>query len=508
MNPAWRIAGAAPGDTDTLAAWVALILKPGDLVALEGDLGAGKTSFARALISHIAGNADEDIPSPSFALAQSYETPRYAVMHVDCYRLAGEQEAEELGLEEALEAGPVLVEWPEHIAGLLPDERLTVRFEDGEDETTRDILLAGTGDWPARLARLKAMRGFCESAGWGEARVSYLQGDASPRGYARLERGGTRAILMDSPKMPDGPPLRDGKAYSEIAHLAEDVRAFAAIAAALGDAGFSVPEILAQDLDGGFLIIEDMGDAVFGPTIAAGESVEDLYIAATDTLVALRQAPPPGRLRLPGGEHHVLPPYDDGALSIEAELLLDWFWPLAKGAPAPGDAREAYMACWRPLFDMLHDETGWTLRDYHSPNLIWLPEREGIARVGIIDFQDALRGHPAYDLVSLGQDARRDVPLSLERALFDHYCAGAGAADASFDPVQFGAAYAILGAQRSSKILGIFARLAKRDGKRGYLAHIPRVSAYLERNLSHPALDALHGWYERYLPEAARDTAG
>lgn len=508
MNRDWRIAGATPGDTDALAAWLALILKPGDLIALEGELGAGKTSFARALISHIAGSETEEIPSPSFALAQTYETPRYPVMHVDCYRLTDEEEARELGIEEALEAGPVLVEWPERIAGLLPDHYLGLRFDDAEDDSARDVTLTGHGDWAARLARLKAMRAFCDQAGWGDARVSYLQGDASPRAYARLERGQHRAILMDSPRTPDGPPIRDGKPYSQIAHIAEDVRAFAAIAACLGEAGFSVPAILAQELEGGFLVIEDMGDRVYGPAIAAGDGAEELYMAAAETLVALRGVRVPQRLPLPGGGFHVLPPYDEAALEIEVELLLDWFWPLAKGGEAPEAARDAYLACWRPLFEKLAGATGWVLRDYHSPNLIWLPEREGIARVGIIDFQDAVDGHPAYDLVSLGQDARRDVPAELEAMLFDHYCAETGRRDPGFDRDAFGVAYAILGAQRSSKILGIFARLAKRDGKRGYLAHLPRVSGYLERNLVHPKLSDLRKWYNEHLPASLRETAG
>lgn len=508
MSWKWAIAGATPGDTDELASWLALVLKPGDLVALEGDLGAGKTSFARALISHVAGSAQEEIPSPSFALAQTYETARYPLMHVDCYRLNAEEEAAELGLDEALEAGAVLVEWPERIAGLLPEDRLTLRFADADDEAARDVALTGHGEWAGRLARLKAMREFCRHAGWGDAGLRYLQGDASPRAYSRLERGGERVLLMDCPKAPDGPPLRDGKPYSAIAHLAEDVRPFAALAPALRAAGFSVPEILAHDLDLGFLLLEDLDDRVYGPVIAAGACAEELYMTAVDTLLTLRKLPVPELLPLPDGGQHRLPHYDEGALQIEAELLLDWFWPMAKGEAAPEEAREAYLACWRPLLAELEGTAKWVLRDFHSPNLIWLPEREGIARVGIIDFQDALTGHPAYDLVSLCQDARRDVPPALEAALFDHYCAEAGAADGAFDRGKFGVAYAILGAQRNSKILGIFARLAKRDGKRGYLAHLPRVSGYLERNLAHPALAELRGWFDRYLPAAERAKAG
>jgi len=200
-----------------------------------------------------------------------------------------------------------------------------------------------------------------------------------------------------------------------------------------------------------------------------------------------------------------VPPFDLPALEIEIELLLDWFWPAACNEPAPQAARDEFARIWRPLFQRLQEEiSGWVLRDYHSPNLIWLPEREGVARVGIIDFQDAMRGSHAYDLVSLTQDARRDVPADLEEHLLDFYCAEVGKADASFQPDLFRTAYAILGAQRNTKILGIFARLAARDGKAGYLRHIPRVSAYLERNLEHPELAELRDWYDRHLPASTR----
>ena len=166
--------------------------------------------------------------------------------------------------------------------------------------------------------------------------------------------------------------------------------------------------------------------------------------------------------------------------------------------------RAEFVALWADIFAQLAKmPPAWVLRDYHSPNLLWLPEREGIARVGVIDFQDAMRGPAAYDLVSLLQDARVDVAPELEAQLFDHYCAGVGARG-GFDRDAFAFAYAALGAQRNTKIVGIFARLAKRDGKPGYLRHIPRLWRYLERDLAHPQLAALKRWYDRNLPADAR----
>lgn len=505
MTECWRLGDVSIDEMARLAGYVAVALRPGDVIALSGDLGAGKTAFARMLIRSLAGEGAGEIPSPTFALAQSYEAPRFPVLHIDCYRIATPDEADELGLDESLRDGVAIIEWPERIAAALPQDRLDVRLVDGSTADTRGLTFEGRGRWESRLDRLRAVRAFCEEAGWGKAEITYLQGDASARTYARITDGDRAAILMDSPAMPDGPAIRGGMPYSAIAHLAESVTPFVAVAAALRERGISVPEIFAQDLENGFLVIEDLGDLVFGAAIAGGADERELYLAATDVLVALRRAPPAAAQPVSDTADYALASYDAGALGIEVELLLDWLWPMVLGTPVADGDRAAFLALWTPLFEFVGQlPPGWVLRDYHSPNLIWLPDRDGAARVGVIDFQDAVRGPAAYDLAALGQDARRDISPALEEAVRDHYCAGVGASDPNFDRQRFLTAYAILGAQRNTKILGIFARLARRDGKRAYLQHIPRVSAYLDRNLLHPALADLRGWYEKHLPGDAR----
>lgn len=505
MSATWRVEGVDLDRLDHLASLLALAVKPGDLLTLSGELGAGKTTLARALIDKVWGGAVEEIVSPTFALAETYRTPRMTVTHMDCFRLESEDELQELGLEEALDQGLVLLEWPERVASKLDPGRLDITLEETSDEARRNLILGGRGAWAARLERLRAMDGFLEESGWRDADVSYLQGDASTRGYARLAAEGRRAVLMNSPSQADGPAIRGGKSHSALAHLAEDVKPFVAIAAALRGIGLSVPEILAHDLQQGFLVIEDLGDLVFDKDMGGGQDQEQIYRAAADVLVELRQNPPPEQFTLPGGGHYALPRYDEAALGIEVELLLDWFWPALK-QPEPETAiRDEFIELWGRAFAELSGQPeGWVLRDFHSPNLIWLPRREGLKRVGIIDFQDALRGSPAYDLASLLQDARQQVPAALEEALRAHYCHACEANDSNFDRDEFLSAYAILGAQRNTKILGIFARLAERDGKRGYLAHIPRVSDYLERNLAHPSLAGLKAWYDRHLPPDTR----
>jgi aminoglycoside/choline kinase family phosphotransferase len=197
----------------------------------------------------------------------------------------------------------------------------------------------------------------------------------------------------------------------------------------------------------------------------------------------------------------VLPPYDREALLFEAELLPEWYAPYVANSPLAPEARASFVAAWSEALEGLESEARtWTLRDYHSPNLIWLPERDGIERIGLIDFQDAVLGHPAYDVASLLQDARVDASAEFELRLLGLYARERRLRDAEFDMQGFARAYAVLAAQRATKILGIFARLDRRDGKPGYLAHLPRIEGYLARNLAHPALAGVRAWYAEHLP--------
>ena len=229
---------------------------------------------------------------------------------------------------------------------------------------------------------------------------------------------------MNSPRQPDGPPIRNGKPYSALVHLAEDVTPFVAVADALRERSLSTPAIYAFDLDRGFLIIEDLGDRVFGTEITKHHDMAELWAGAVDVLLALAEAPPEERLPIEGHAPTGLPISMPTLCSTEASLLIDWFWPALHGKAMPEILRDEFMALWRPLLDdAAKSDLGWVLRDYHSPNLMWLPKREGLKRVGLLDFQDALRGPLAYDLVSLLQDARLDVPEALERDQLARYCA-------------------------------------------------------------------------------------
>lgn len=494
-----------------LAEEFAFALTPGDTLALEGDLGAGKTTFARALIRALTGDSVAEVPSPTFTLVQTYTAPRYDVAHFDLYRLTDASELDELGYDSSLGRGIAIVEWPARAGDRLSDQRFTLTLSEGASETLRNVQLDGPGLLGPRIRRFAEIHVFLERAGWGGTgtSLSYLQGDASARRYARLtETKGDRAILMDAPRQPDGPPVRDGKPYSQIAHLAEDVRAFVAVDLALAHAGFSVPQIFAHDLAAGLLLIEDLGDRVFGREVQSGADQATLWRRAVDVLVALREVRPSAPLPLPDVTTHTVPPVDRQSLAIETELLIDWYWPALYGNAIPASARAEFNAAWDEIITrLLAAPRGWLLRDYHSPNLIDLPDRSGVRSVGIIDFQDAMIGPEAYDLVSLLQDARLDVPPSLEGTLLQYYIREVTRREPDFDAAQFRFTYYALGAQRNTKIAGIFARLAMRDGKRQYLAHMPRIWGYLARDLEAPELAPLKAWYDRHIPPGMRGRA-
>ncbi|NND48759.1 MAG: tRNA (adenosine(37)-N6)-threonylcarbamoyltransferase complex ATPase subunit type 1 TsaE [Rhizobiales bacterium] len=489
----------SPEITGDLGAKIALWLRPGDFIALTGPLGAGKTVLARAIISAL-GPSPEEVPSPSFTLVQHYPDLRLPAAHFDLYRISEQGELDELGIEDALEAGLVLVEWADRFESALPSDRLEIALEDTSPDM-REAMLIGHGGWDARLRRSVDLAAFIDGAGWTHARRQWLKGDASTRAYERLvdPASGQSALVMNAPRGPDGPPVRDGLSYSRIAHLAEDVNAFVAVDRHLLALDLSAPQILAADTGRGFLLIEDLGNCLYGDLIASHSDLSAPYEAAVDALCRIHAAPPPDGLAIGDSKMHPLSRYDPAAMLIEVELLVDWAWPAWKGAPCPHDIREAYCDAWSNNLASLGGPEVLTLRDFHSPNLIWLPEREGAARAGLIDFQDAVIGHPAYDLVSLAQDARIDLPDGLERHIVDYWlaCRPAHVADISRD--HFEADYALLGAQRAAKIAGIFTRLAERDGKPDYLAHMPRVLEFLRANLVHPRLAEIADWFDEHV---------
>jgi tRNA threonylcarbamoyl adenosine modification protein YjeE len=479
---------------------IACALEPGDLVTLSGDLGAGKTTFARALIRFLAGDETVEVPSPTFTFMQNYGLPRFSLVHSDLYRISGVADLAELGFDDLPEGAVMLLEWPDRAAGLLPPDHFDISFTlaPALGDEGRTVRVTGYGTFAARAERIPLIRSFLEESGYATATRQRMQGDASTRIFERLILDGQTTIFMNAPPKPDGPPVRDGKPYSAIAHLAEDTVPYVAMAAGLRERNLSAPEILHADPAHGLIIMEDLGE----DHVVAGnppEPIETRYEAAIDLLISLHRRKLPENLPVAPHLDYRLPRYDIDALLIEAELLLDWY--LAETKPPTKQIRQSFVTLWsEALAPAFEAQPSWVLRDYHSPNLMWLSEREDVARIGVLDFQDALIGPPAYDVASLLQDARVDVPENMEVALLSRYVRARRSDNPNFDVAAFTQLYSTLAAQRASKILGIFARLNRRDGKPQYLRHMPRIWNYLQRSLSHPALKPLKGWYDANVP--------
>jgi aminoglycoside/choline kinase family phosphotransferase len=315
---------------------------------------------------------------------------------------------------------------------------------------------------------------FLTRAGWGAAKRGRLAGDASFRHYDRLTDGERRAVLMDAP-----PPK-------------EDVRPFVRIAMQLERLGYSSPRLLALDMDNGLLLLEDLGDDTYTSLLAAGGDEEALYGLAVDLLADLHRQTD----AIPLG----LAPYDDDKLLTEACLLTDWYMPAVLGAETDKAARAEFQWLWQqvlPLARAVPDSL--VLRDFHVDNLMKLP-RHGLAACGLLDFQDAVAGPLTYDLMSLLEDARRDIDPTLIARMKDRYLA----AMPGLDRATFDASWAILAAGRHAKVIGIFTRLARRDGKPGYLVHIPRVWRLLDQACAHPALANIKAWLDRSIPAEQR----
>ncbi|KZL20464.1 tRNA threonylcarbamoyladenosine biosynthesis protein TsaE [Pseudovibrio axinellae] len=465
--------------TELFAADLAELLKEGDVLALSGDLGTGKSTLSRALLRHLAADPDLEVPSPTFTLVQTYELPRMSVAHFDLYRIEEPEELEELGLDEYLETGVALIEWPEMGDKTYWPEALDLKLTEGTKPDSREITLtANCESWKNRLERLNARRALLAKAGWIDAAREHVQGDASSRTYFRLHKNGETIVFMDSPPTGPEPLLASGKTYGETVHRARDITAFIAVGKALADHGFRVAERVAVDADNGLALLEDLGDH----TIAENdEAVTERYELAIDELAKLHGCKWEPELEC-DGKTHQLKQCDFEVLITEAELYLQWYLPHASSEPVTQQMSDEYVAAWKELLaPVLQTEQTLLLRDYHSPNIMWLSEETGLNKLGLIDYQDAMIGPAAYDVASLVYDARVDMSAELQEHLLQRYCNLATKHKHIFDEIEFRKAVAILSLQRNTKILGAFVRLDKQFGKPKYKEMLPRIRNYVRR---------------------------
>lgn len=338
------------------------------------------------------------------------------------------------------------------------------------------------------MSRADLITEFLDRNGWADGVRTPVAGDASFRRYERVTTASAHAILMDAP-----PPQ-------------EDVRPFIAVDGYLRSRQLSAPQIYAIDLEAGLLLLEDLGDQSFSRVLAENpEREEDLYAAAVETLAALHSQSPPKAFALGDRTRQLVPVHDGAALQAGLAVFCQWYLPLITGRanPAWEEQLAERFAPWANY--VVKRNSVLALRDFHADNLMWLPRRQGVKRVGLLDFQDASLSHPAYDLVSLLQDARRDVSPDLEAQMIRHYLDCRAHQGKGLPETAFRNAYCALGVQRNTRILGVFARLWRRDGKPGYLKFMPRVWGLLERNLAMPDMADMRRWFAAQVPAAQRN---
>lgn len=332
--------------------------------------------------------------------------------------------------------------------------------------------------------RLEQIHALIAQTSFSGGQLVPLAGDASFRRYIRIHKDGQSAMIMDAP------PVK------------ENVRPFITAAQYLYEKGYSAPALLAQNIPAGLLLLEDLGNDSFTRLLQQADDSKrvqlehELYGAAIDILVQWHDP----KLGFSNDEELLLPRYDTALLMRETELFSEWFLPQIMDKDDAEALFTEYHQLWQSILsDAPLAMNCWVHRDYHADNLMWLPKRDGVKRVGLLDFQDGVYGDSAYDMVSLLEDARRDVSHELANAMIERYIAQSGVS-----PDAFHAAYAILGAQRNSKIIGIFTRLAARDNKEHYLDYLPRVWSYLEHDLQHPSLSKLKEWLDQHVDKAYR----
>ncbi|MDO5657292.1 MAG: tRNA (adenosine(37)-N6)-threonylcarbamoyltransferase complex ATPase subunit type 1 TsaE [Paracoccus sp. (in: a-proteobacteria)] len=427
-----------------IGAALSRLARPGDTFLLQGPVGAGKSHLARAFIRANLGEGTE-VPSPTFTLVQTYEAGEAEIWHADLYRLSDSAEVDELGLTDAIGSQICLIEWPDRLPDPVPDA-LVVDLAADTNPDLRRVTLHGGARW-----RSAARAAFVAAAGWGDAGLAPLAGDASARSYIRLTRAGDSAVLMDAPAGSLGP--------------------FIAMTDWLRERGFHAPRILAQEDASGLMLLEDFGDALMARVVGADPAqAAPLYSRVAGLLADLHRHAPPD----------FVAPMDGAAFEAQLAMFADHY-----AAEVGGQAAAAQVGpVVRALYDQLCGDVApvVSLRDFHAENIVLTPDN----RLGLLDYQDAVATHPAYDLVSLLHDARRDVDTETEAAAIARYLDASGA-----DPDRFGAAYALLGAARNLRIMGIFARLCVQDGKPRYLDFMPRVWAHILRETAHPRLAAL-----------------
>jgi len=495
-------------ETQRLAKCLAPLLTLSDVVTLSGDLGAGKTTFARSLIRFLANQPELIITSPTYLMLQEYEGKSCLLVHADLYRLTSQGELTEIGFSEIIDSAITIVEWPERYPGLIDNATVAIKLNitNTSNDLSRVASLTAEAFLLSSIFTQYNILTLLDDSTWMNASRELIAGDASGRRYERITNRFSSAILMIVPLTKPDQNIRVNKTYREIAKLSDSLDTFVAVSNGLRTYGFSAPKILKCDIQNGLILTEDLGSE---PIFNTNGPIIERYREAVHFLGTLHELNPPQNIPNYDGTNYEIPKYDTQALLVEVELFIDWYIPNLTDYQISTEQRAKFLDIWKGLLEPLQIEPhGWTLRDFHSPNILWLKERSGIKRIGLIDIQDTVWGHPAYDLASLLQDARIPISNDVELNLYEFYIKMKFNNVANFDAKAFSKSYAIYALQRVTKILGIFVRLNLRDNKPEYLKFIPQLIFYLNRNIKHPDLSEYRRWLNMNCPLVLNENIG
>ncbi len=483
-------------DTENLATKIAKYIVAGDIIRLTGDLGVGKSVFARSIIKAL-GHKGKHIPSPTFTLIQAYDDTRLPVAHIDLYRIESQDEVEEIGVECWLDNGLIIVEWPEKALNWFPEQKpdlldfhimemdnsgtLTVHIEQGEGEE-RKITISGGDSWNRRLSLIEGAytrpvtnegrQEFVAKCGFRNHVISPVSADASFRSYWRINTPDGCRVIMDSP-----PPIENVEPVIKMTRYFEKI-------------GVHVPHIYEKDEENGYLLLEDFGNTTVRDGILNhNKPLEPWYYKSVDVLAHLATQPLPD-----------IRQYTKKALWSEVSRFIDWYLPCARSHATHTADRRAFKEMWEPLFDKILDVPQTTvLWDYHADNLMMLCDgepREGLEDIGVIDFQDARIGPVSYDMSMLLQDVRFEIPKALEQKLLQYFINSQDC----LDEEKFLQSYRLINLQRTLKIIGGFTRLHFRDGKDNYLQYLPRCWQIVDEALEDPLCREIKTFMQGIVP--------
>lgn len=466
-------------ELDAFVKYIAPIFEKGDLLALNGEIGSGKTTLTKHLINYLTATSIDKINSPTFNLCQTYSKDDLIISHYDFYRLDYLQEIEELDINDSIKNNFTIIEWANKFSSILPRDHIEIQINNKFHQREYKILFHG--EYAKKIIAHKNRLSFLSNSNFNIKKITNMRGDASKRKYYRVNDGKENFVLMDA-----------SEDSINKTTTSETITDFIIFGKYLEDIGLRVPKIYEFDIQKHLILEEDLGLTTYDE-LYSKLSFQDLINPAIESLLILVHSNYKNINDLDGRAFEPKN-FDEKVFINESKIFIDYYWPYVKNSICPEEKKYEFLSIIEKIYSDLSTDKTLVLRDYHSPNLHYLQNEKGHRKCALIDFQDALLGHPLYDLVSLAQDARFTISEDQERYIVDTFEDKFLFNDFQLSKSSLNEQYKILAIQRSLKILGIFARLSLLEGKNNYIIHMPRVVDYIRRSMDCSLLHNLTHW--------------